>query len=192
MDGAGDRALGVVIGDVLRCSGRIAAAAGLVDSAELHDRLAATLTDPDTQVPGVVQLLRPVVQTPMTITNLAARPLPTLGVVWAPSQEGYGEVRPRTIFNGGDPTGLVTDVVWESWGGATARGSGNSIDANVSLTVADAPRARAQVVAFDLGECNGELAYRAITWYFPEFGETFDPTSYINICTGEYVYPLGD
>jgi len=29
--------------------------------------------------------------------------------------------------------------------------------------------------------------YRAITWYFPERGGSFNPHVYINICTGEYV-----
>ena len=31
---------------------------------------------------------------------------------------GFGRARPRKIFNGGDPTGLVTKVSWQSWGGA--------------------------------------------------------------------------
>src|SRR5690242_5464978 len=45
---------------------------------------------------------------------------PTLGTTWAPSQQGYGEVRPRVIFNGGDPTGLVQNISWTSWGGEQA------------------------------------------------------------------------
>jgi hypothetical protein len=39
---------------------------------------------------------------------------------------GFGEVRPATVFNGGDPTGLVTGITWSSWGGSTATGTGTS------------------------------------------------------------------
>jgi hypothetical protein len=45
------------------------------------------------------------------------------------------------------------------------------------------------VVAFDLGLCEGRLVYRAIQWYFPTYGEAFDPNFFINICTGDYVRP---
>lgn len=113
-------------------------------------------------------------------------PTPTLGKVWAGSQEGYGSVRPSTIFNGGDPTGLVTDVHWKSWGGPTAEATGTGIDDSHSVDVASAPQAPAIVVAFDLGTCDGTLMYRAIEWYFPSSGQQFDPENYINICTGEY------
>ena len=113
----------------------------------------------------------------------------TLGVVWASSQEGYGEIEPTRIFNGGDPTGLVTDVRWDSWGEDTATGRGISVWEGAAATVADAPQSEAVVTAFDLGDCNGQLAYRAINWYFPEYGQSFDPESYINICTGDYVFP---
>jgi hypothetical protein len=30
------------------------------------------------------------------------------------NSEGFGEVRPATVFNGGDPTGLVMDITWSS------------------------------------------------------------------------------
>ncbi len=120
-------------------------------------------------------------------TTRVKLPQPTLGKVWAPSQEGYGTQRPSTIFNGGDPTGLVTDVHWRSWGSPQAIGDGTSIDDSHSPSVAEAPQAKATVVAFDLGPCEGKLMYRAITWYFPERGGSFNPHVHINICTGEYV-----
>ncbi len=127
---------------------------------------------------GLTQLLEPI-----------SFEVATLGVVWASSQEGYGEIEPDRIFNGGDPTGLVTDVRWDSWGGDTATGRGVSVWEGAGATVADAPQSEAVVTAFDLGDCNGQLAYRAINWYFPEYGQSFDPESYINICTGDYVFP---
>jgi hypothetical protein len=45
-----------------------------------------------------------------------------------PGKEGWGKVRPHRIFNGGDPSGLVSEIQWTSWGGKTAIGYGlNSI-----------------------------------------------------------------
>jgi hypothetical protein len=44
----------------------------------------------------------------------------------------------------------------------------------------------ATVTAFDLGVCQGKLMYQEIEWYFPQYGQQFNPNSYINICTGDY------
>jgi hypothetical protein len=119
--------------------------------------------------------------------------LPTLGKIWSEDQQGYGQVKPTTVSNGGDPTGVVTDVTWSSWGGNTATGTGAStyLSANAS-SMADAIQAKATIVAFDLGTCDGKLMYQAIEWYFPEYGESFDPSTYINICTGTYEPPPPD
>jgi hypothetical protein len=38
--------------------------------------------------------------------------------------EGWGTSRPRKIYNGGDPSGLVREIQWTSWGGNTAIGYG--------------------------------------------------------------------
>ena len=38
--------------------------------------------------------------------------------------EGWGTSRPARIFNGGDPSGLVKEIHWVSWGGKTAIGYG--------------------------------------------------------------------
>jgi hypothetical protein len=110
---------------------------------------------------------------------------PTLGVQWGPYQEGYGTVRPQRIDNGGDPTGLVTHVHWRSWGGARAVGSGVSTWVWPGTGVANNPPTHgARVVAFKLGTCGGRPAYTAIEWYFPKYGERFDPHVYIEICRG--------
>jgi hypothetical protein len=112
--------------------------------------------------------------------------VPTLGLVWASNQQGYGEVRPVTIFNGGDPTGYITDVQWSSWGSTTATGTGVAqyYDPTTQI-VADSRPESANVVAFNLGTCKGKLMYQAVTWYFPQHGEHFDPNHVnYNICTG--------
>jgi hypothetical protein len=50
---------------------------------------------------------------------------PTLGVVWSPGgQKGYGRVEPKTVFNGGEPTGMVDHVRWRGWGTYRAVGIG--------------------------------------------------------------------
>ncbi len=45
-----------------------------------------------------------------------------------PDGAGWGTPRPSKIFNGGDPSGLVSNIHWNSWGGPSATGHGlNSI-----------------------------------------------------------------
>ena len=37
---------------------------------------------------------------------------------------GWGTPRPKTLFNGGDPSGYISKITWTSWGGSIATGSG--------------------------------------------------------------------
>jgi hypothetical protein len=37
---------------------------------------------------------------------------------------GFGSARPAKIFNGGDPSGLVTHIRWTGWGRSVATGRG--------------------------------------------------------------------
>lgn len=99
---------------------------------------------------------------------------------------GWGQVRPSTVFNGGDPTGLLQHVTWSSWGGSTATGTGLNDYSAPGQTVADGTEEPATIVAFDLGTCDGKLMYQKITWYFPQHGQSFHPSQYENICTGTY------
>jgi hypothetical protein len=41
-----------------------------------------------------------------------------------PSGAGWGTAQPRKIYNGGDPSGLVSEIQWTGWGGPTAVGYG--------------------------------------------------------------------
>ncbi|WP_141214705.1 MULTISPECIES: hypothetical protein [unclassified Rhodococcus (in: high G+C Gram-positive bacteria)] len=100
---------------------------------------------------------------------------PVLGRVWGPDQQGYGEVRPSAIYNGGSLSGLVENIVWQDWGSPQAEGSGISRNVGKSPSgVADAPLEPVVIVGFDLGDCDGTLMYRSLVWYFPNSGETFD------------------
>jgi hypothetical protein len=122
-------------------------------------------------------------------TTVRAVP-PLLGQPWgggARYQKGFGDVRPATIFLGGDETGLVQHVHWRSWGGSRAVGSGIGEWLGRNQFSYEASPAAVTIVAFNLGECRGKRAYTAIAWYFPEHGQHFEPSTHIDICTGEYV-----
>jgi hypothetical protein len=45
---------------------------------------------------------------------------------FAPMGVGFGTARPRTIFNGGDPSGLVEHLTWSHWGSRTATAVGET------------------------------------------------------------------
>jgi len=114
--------------------------------------------------------------------------VPTLGQLagdFAQGQ-GFGQVKPTKIFNGGDPTGLVTNVVWSSWGGTQATATGTAEYVGPNQSVAQGTEESATVVAFDLGTCDGKYMYQAVEWYFPQHKEAFNPKTYENICTGSY------
>jgi hypothetical protein len=125
--------------------------------------------------------------TPATNSMTSARP-----VLGRPAGDfahgaGFGQIRPARIFNGGDPTGLLTHVVWKSWGGARAVGTGTTDYVGPGQSVASGTQERATVEAFRLGTCHGKLMYRAVVWYFPQHGQAFSPSHYENICAGTYV-----
>jgi hypothetical protein len=77
---------------------------------------------------------------------------------------GWGKPHPSKIFNGGDPSGLVTHIHWSGWGGATASGKGlNAIfrpngGYYGKLVTID-------LRAYDKGHCtaHGPLAYRRLS-----------------------------
>jgi hypothetical protein len=136
----------------------------------------------------------PVATTPATPPSPPPTPppaaAPTLGQPagdFAHGSSGFGQVKPAKIFNGGDPTGLVTNVDWSSWGGAQATATGSSEYVGPNQSVAQGTQETATVVAFNLGTCDGKLMYQAVEWYFPQHGQAFNPNQYENICTGTYV-----
>ncbi|HEV3068536.1 MAG TPA: hypothetical protein VGY50_11850 [Streptosporangiaceae bacterium] len=119
----------------------------------------------------------------------AGAPVPVLGRpagVFAQGT-GFGQARPARIFNGGDPTGLVTKVAWKSWGAPRAVASGISEYVGAGQSVATGTPQPVTVVAFKLGTCHGTRMYKAVEWYFPQHGQAFNPGRYENICAGRYV-----
>jgi hypothetical protein len=144
-----------------------------------------TIAPPASPTPGTG------VATTSSPTGPASGPLaavPTLGRpagVFAHGQ-GFGQIKPAKIFNGGDPTGLVTRVDWRSWGAAQAVATGISDYVGPNQTVAEGRQEPVTVVAFNLGICDGRLMYRAVEWYFPQHKQAFDPGRYEDVCTGTY------
>jgi hypothetical protein len=124
--------------------------------------------------------------TPQPSATATTPALGQLAGVFAHGQ-GFGQVEPSTIFNGGDPTGLVKHISWQSWGAAKAIGYGKAEYVGPNQSVATGRQKPATVVAFHLGTCDGKLMYEAVEWYFPGEGQSFNPAQYENICTGSYV-----
>jgi hypothetical protein len=110
---------------------------------------------------------------------------PTLGLPWAQNGEGYGQVKPSTLFSGGDPTSLVERIHWHGWGQQQATGDGTGDFVWPGESVARGSIANpAKLVAWDLGSCGGQLAYRRLTWYFPRYGNTSGNGWWLDPCPG--------
>lgn len=95
-------------------------------------------------------------------------------------------MKPSTVDNGGDPTGVVTNIKWRSWGSRRAVGAGTGLYVASDKSVAEGSYESTTIVAFNLGTCKGKYMYQSVEWYFPRHGQHFDPSHYINICTGQY------
>lgn len=119
-------------------------------------------------VPLVAQLTAAANRPPRQVTQ------PTLGVAWLPDQRGWGEVEPATIDGGGSAGGQVDDIAWDSWGGEEATGTGTGYYVGPGQFGYQASPRTATIVASDLGDCHGQLAYRRVHWYFASEGETPD------------------
>jgi hypothetical protein len=112
--------------------------------------------------------------------------VPVLAGPWNRDQEGYGHVKPSTVYNGGDSSGLVKNIRWSMWGSSRAIGEGLGLWIGPKRHSFEGTRERVRIVLFQLGYCHGKRAYEAIEWYFPQHGERFSATNYIEACTGEY------
>jgi hypothetical protein len=100
---------------------------------------------------------------------------------------GFGEVAPADISMGAVASSPHVDSIsWSNWGAPEATGQGQAIDGTGQTgPVSSWPVKPVTVVAFDLGNCGGgPPAYQKVTWYFPEDGQTFDPSAATNACTG--------
>lgn len=74
--------------------------------------------------------LSPATGTQPTSTRQISTPAPATVVLgadsFAPHGDGFGTAQPTDIFNGGDPSGHVSQIHWTGWGSALAFGTGMS------------------------------------------------------------------
>jgi hypothetical protein len=113
-----------------------------------------------------------------TEASAGTTPTPILtGAYTVPSSKGFGQVKPTTIYLGGDPTGLVCRIRWASWGGQFAVGTGTGYYIGPHQVVAAGHQAPAVVVLYHLGSWRGRPAYTKFQWYFPQNGSTYGGVS---------------
>jgi hypothetical protein len=95
--------------------------------------------------------------------NAEAEPMTAVPVLGSkqfsdPYGAGFGHPEPEIIFNGGDPSGEVSEIHWRSWGGTVAIGYGrNPIfrpQGGYYRTLG-----RVELRANELGKCAGKPAY---------------------------------
>lgn len=97
---------------------------------------------------------------------LAASSRPTLGSHLGGATKGFGQVKPKTVELGGDPTGDVTKLTWKSWGTAVAVGTGRGYYPPPGKPVADAVSVPVTLKASSLGTCKGHKAYTRLSFTF--------------------------
>jgi pimeloyl-ACP methyl ester carboxylesterase len=122
------------------------------------------------------------------IDAIRADTTPVLGLVSSdPFQLGFGIAQPTSISLGDGPFGVGPTLHWKSWGGpqatASATDAGIFMGSPADSRIPPGNLGEATVVAFDLGICQGRLVYQALEWYFPQHGQAFNPSTYVNTCT---------
>ena len=182
--------LGLVLAACSSGSSSPVASAGKRAAAGIPKTTTSTTATTTTTAPPTVSTTAPTQpQSPTTTAPAAAM----LGVAWGtnPGVAGFGLEEPANISLGGaDPTGSVSGVTWQNWGADQAMGQGTAEYQAPGQPAANATQAQATVVAFKLGACfEQNNTYEAIEWYFPEYGQSFDPNSYFDACTGASVSP---
>jgi hypothetical protein len=100
---------------------------------------------------------------PISVLRSERANMPRLGShgAFGADGKGWGTAQPSEIFNGGDPSGLVTDIDWMKWGSPSALGTGRTHTYKPHGGYFATP-VKALLRASDLGECDGLPAYRRL------------------------------
>jgi hypothetical protein len=117
----------------------------------------------------------------LSATAIAASSTPTLGSNLGQPTKGFGQVRPKTVSLGGDPTGTVTKLSWKAWGKAHAVGTGTGFYDPPGQPTVDSVRTTVTLTASSLGTCQGHRAYKRISFKFEYQGASHAGSSY-GIC----------
>ncbi len=119
-----------------------------------------------------MRFLAPIVVAVLLLAAPArAADAPVLGSpdFFAPHATGFGTVAPRTLHNGGDPSGLISGIRWTGWGRTVAhsRGTGNIFRPMGGYY----PPVRVRLRVRDLGMCAGhaERAYTTLEVRYPQW-----------------------
>jgi hypothetical protein len=115
-------------------------------------------------------------------TALGSTPPPVLGWKAAfPNGKGFGAVKPRMVFLGGDPTGEVSSITWHHWGRGRTVGFGRGWCPGRS--VASGHPCLAALHVSGLGTCHGRRAYRRLAFNFKPKSRWIAGSSW-NVCSG--------
>lgn len=86
------------------------------------------------------------------------------------SGQGWGAAHPKTIFNGGDPNGLVQHIHWKNWGSkvSVGRGKGSQFKPGGGYY---AHRVVVKLRAYNKGRCrkHGPIAYTVLKANFQKY-----------------------
>lgn len=117
--------------------------------------------------------------TPITTSVAPSAAVPVLGSSQGQYSAGFGEVRPKVITSNSLCANVITDVTWETWGDNQAQGHGSRC---ISAGATDQRPQHVVIIAADLGDCHGRSAYRQLTVYNAESGQTFESSTHQQIC----------
>jgi hypothetical protein len=90
-----------------------------------------------------------------------------------PYGKGFGQVKPRTIYLGGDISGEVCRIHWLTWGRPVAIGQGIAWYIGPRQATYQGHAAPALIALSRLGTYRGRPAYRRYEWWFPNHGAGF-------------------
>jgi hypothetical protein len=108
--------------------------------------------------------------------------VPVLGHAFIESK-GYGHPHPKHLSSG--PTARtfeVRQIKWKHWGRKKTAGIGVGWHVPRNQPIGDGNYAKEKIVAFDLGKCQGKLAYTKMRWWFPKYGGSFRKSPTNDLC----------
>lgn len=126
---------------------------------------------------------------PLRVVHGSSASPPVLGALYRSEATGFGSAAPATVQYGGDGYSQATGVTWSSWGQSQATGTGTGWYVSADESQDQGSKAPITLVAFGLGTCGAGPAYTRLAWYFPSNGGSFDPSYYLNACTGMITLP---
>jgi hypothetical protein len=112
---------------------------------------------------------------------------PTLGVDWDSAITGFNQVRPAQLHFAGDGYSNLERIKWNTWGGATAIGTGIGWYVPANEPNSNGKDERVDLVAFDLNVCGSQRAYTGFVWYFPQEHQTEKLSPYWDTCLGDII-----